>query len=255
MALEVQRTSSFDNWQELLATPPHYDRSRVVDLGHSYSIDHLLPPDFCDDRAPTEMPTWLDIEYPGEIENRRLLLSAIPPDVNEFDIRAAAGRFGDIAMVEIDRNTRSALVQFFDIRAAAAMRGNGIRIHGQSVSVVFAPPETIKNRRKPPNNGTVVIFHLEPGTPDEAVREELSKYGVVRQVRSPPDRDTQRFVEFWDLRDAEAAIRGIKGKMLLNARVSVEFSLPGGYRKNLEVSEWRPPTVVRRNAQPLTMSF
>jgi RNA recognition motif-containing protein len=114
----------------------------------------------------------------------------------------------------------------------------------------------VTNRRKPPNNGTVVIFHLLPGTTDEAVGEALSKYGTVRQVRSPPDRDTQRFVEFWDLRDAERAVKEMRGRVILNARVSVEYSLPGGCRKDPNaLSEYRAPTVVRKTTAPLSMSF
>ncbi|KAE9555511.1 hypothetical protein FO519_001279 [Halicephalobus sp. NKZ332] len=84
------------------------------------------------------------------------------------------------------------------------------------------------------------------GLPDDATVEEVSdafrRYGRLRKVwiaRRPPGFG---FVEFYDLRDAEDAVRSLDGSKLCGCRVRVEFSTreqkryrdygrrgPGGY--------------------------
>ena len=84
------------------------------------------------------------------------------------------------------------------------------------------------------------------GLPDDATVEEVSdafrRYGRLRKVwiaRRPPGFG---FVEFYDVRDAEDAVRSLDGSKLCGCRVRVEFSTrdqkryreygrrgPGGY--------------------------
>jgi RNA recognition motif-containing protein len=195
--------------------------------------------------------TELDFNFPGELEDRSIVIANLPSTTTIEELRAESERFGEVESVDIGEQ---GTVRFFDLRAAMAMRRN-CRVNGGPPWIVrFALPQPIADRKRPPNNGTIVLFHLREGITDEELKSELVRFGDIRQVREAPDRNTQRFVEFWDTRAAEAALRGLRGRTLLNSRVSVEFSLPGGFRKNPEAFQnARAPVIVRRTVAPCTI--
>jgi RNA recognition motif-containing protein len=204
--------------------------------------------------VPTEMCDIEDFnfQFPGELEDRSLIVSNLEPGVTVTDLHEEASQFGDVESVELREGGQIGTVRFFDLRAALAMRRGPVG--GRAWILQFAPPEPIKDRKRPPNNGTIVIFHLVEGIADDQLHEKLAPFGAIRQIRAPPGRTTQRFVEFWDTRDADEALHGLRGRTILNSRISVEFSLPGGYRKHPEAfQETRAPVVVRRRVEPCTI--
>jgi RNA recognition motif-containing protein len=249
---------------ELLETPPQVDSWWAdVRISPTASMDRLLPAGLCDENqnsnTNTLKPTaledfaYLDVQYPGELEDRRVIISNLSPDVTVDKVCQLAQSFGDVESSHIDPVTHVATVKFFDLRSAHRMQGARIG----NWATQFAPPEAIANKKRPPNNGTIVIFHLKVGVSDDAIRAEFARFGEIRQIRSPPGRDTQRFVEYWDTRHARKALNGTKGKTICGSKVSVEFSLPGGaYRKNAEVwQQNRPPVISRKTVVPCTISF
>jgi hypothetical protein len=262
MTHQSQATSG--GWMELLETPPQIDSWwSDVRISPTVSMDRLLPTGLCDENQnpktnalePTALEdfAFLDVQYPGELEERRVIVSNLSTDVTIEGVCELARSFGGVESVEIDPVTKVATVKFFDLRSAHRMRGARIG----PWATQFAPPQAIANKKCPPNNGTVVIFHLKPGISDDAIRAEFARFGEIRQIRSPPGRDTQRFVEYWDTRDADKALAGTKGKIICGSKVSVEFSLPGGaYRKNAEAwQQSRPPVISRKTVVPCTISF
>jgi RNA recognition motif-containing protein len=255
----ARRRSSCDGWADLLATPPGYTVFPSDPLPRIPSIDVLLPSEICDEIAPDSLvPTEMcDVEdfnfqFPGELEDRSLIVSNLEPGVTATDLQEEASHFGEVESVELREGGLIGSVRFFDLRAAMAMRRGLLSRRGWILQ--FAPPQPIVDRKRPPNNGTIVIFHLVEGIADDQLHEKLAPFGAIRQIRAPPDRTTQRFVEFWDTRHADQALRGLRGRTILNSRISVEFSLPGGYRKNPEAfQETRAPVVVRRRVAPCTI--
>jgi hypothetical protein len=255
----ARRRSSCDAWADLLATPPGYTVFASDQLRRTPSIEVLLPSEICaeiapDSLAPTEMCDVGDFCFPpaGELEDRSLIVSNLEAGVGAADLRRAAAWFGDVECAELRDGGRAGAVRFFDLRAAMAMRRGA---PGRAWAVRFAPPQPIADRKRPPNNGTIVIFHLAEGIADAQLHERLAPFGAIRQIRAPPDRTTQRFVEFWDTRDADSALRALRGRTILNSRISVEFSLPGGCRRNPDAfQDARTPVVVRRSVAPCTIA-
>jgi RNA recognition motif-containing protein len=138
------------------------------------------------------------------------------------------------------------VIQFYDLRAAQAMRKCQFVLHNRNLNLSYGPLLPIVDARKPPNNGTIVVFHLRKGVADEEIRAEFAQFGDIRQIRSAPAKVTQRFVEYFDKRSALKALKGMKGKRVLNSKISVEFSLPGGHRKAVELgTTGRVPTIER----------
>jgi RNA recognition motif-containing protein len=182
-----------------------------------------------------------------EPECRVIQISNLDPQTLPGDIEDAFGPYGDIDVIDVSRlQCGIASVKFFDLHAAVAARQSRINIRGKTLMVAFGQPDPVSNPRSPPNNGTIVVFHLRDGVSDDLIREEFSKFGEIRQIRSAPTRQTQRFVEFWDTRAAASALKAMKSRKFFDSKISVEYSLPGGFRKGQATGQLsRLPTIER----------
>jgi RNA recognition motif-containing protein len=261
MAKEPPRPCNLDIWMEFLATPPSWERV----IWHSDSESDLallncLPKTLLDDPQHASCPLstgsegdpWVDLlpsvffpDLATELESRLIQISNLDPQTSYSDLSAVFSQFGDIESIDVTNIHLSiASVKFYDLQVAQIVRQSRITIRNKNLVLLFGPQDPILNARKPPNNGTIVVFHLKYGISDELIKEEFSKFGSIRQIRSAPGKQAQKFVEFWDTRDAERALKIMKGKKLFNSKISIEFSLPGGYRK-AQVPGPRLPTIER----------
>jgi RNA recognition motif-containing protein len=64
------------------------------------------------------------------------------------------------------------------------------------------------------NQGTLVIFNVDPDLTTQELSDLFSLYGEVKEIRNTPNKPHHRFVEFYDLRDAERAMKALKGCFL-----------------------------------------
>lgn len=72
-----------------------------------------------------------------------------------------------------------------------------------------------------------------------------TKIGPVKELRGTPSKRHQRFVEFYDVRDAAKALAEMNGKEIQGKHVIIEFSRPGGHgRKSF------PATQIRNSRYP-----
>ncbi|KAL4570139.1 hypothetical protein LXL04_025790 [Taraxacum kok-saghyz] len=100
------------------------------------------------------------------------------------------------------------------------------------------------------NQGTIVVFNLVPDIAAGTLREIFEAYGSVKEIRGTPSKKNQRFVEFYDTRDAAKALMNMNGKEIDGKSVVVEFSRPGGHKnspKHLKLNPMtstRPPPII-----------
>ena len=183
---------------------------------------------------PVVFPPGINSINPnGEFENRTIIISNLPSNATKSELETVFRSYGDIDYINLnDINRGIARIRFFDIRSSQWARMAEIRIRSNSVFKSFAPLEEVTNPRKPPNNGTIVIFHLPSDITDNELSSIFSQFGEIRQIRSTPLKQNQKFVEFYDVRNAEIALKSMNGQSIKKSRVSIEFSLPGGFRKN-----------------------
>ncbi|PIA30344.1 hypothetical protein AQUCO_05600049v1 [Aquilegia coerulea] len=83
------------------------------------------------------------------------------------------------------------------------------------------------------NQGTIVLFNLDSSVSASMLKEIFQTYGVVKEVRETPMKKHQRFVEYFDIRAADRAIKAMDGKEINGKKVLIEFSRPGGHRRFL----------------------
>ncbi|CAI9785114.1 unnamed protein product [Fraxinus pennsylvanica] len=78
------------------------------------------------------------------------------------------------------------------------------------------------------NQGTIVIFNLDPQVSANNLKEIFEVFGPVKELRETPNKKNQRFVEFYDVRNAAKAVAGMNGKEIYGKQIVIEFSRPGG---------------------------
>jgi len=240
------------SWDDYLDSPVNYDDSLVPVRGDTIwpeaTVKALTGLNFSDDFSNSAKPTnrtQATPEFYGELENRKLEISGFDHMAMTKDILlTAAAQYGAVESVEVTAN--KAYVTFYDMRDAYAMRRAKICVGQYPWLIQFAILEKVVDRKSVPNNGTIVVFKLGKRVTDEEVRPIYEKFGEIRDLRSTPEKGTQRFIEYWDLRDAQRARDATDGQRILGSKVRVEFSIPGGIRRNPSMfRENRLPTISR----------
>lgn len=64
--------------------------------------------------------------------------------------------------------------------------------------------------------------------------------GPIKEVRHTPWKKNQRFLEFFDIRDAAMALKQMNGKEIRGKPVVIEFSKPGGHGRRYFHSTYSP---------------
>ncbi|XVF85098.1 hypothetical protein PTKIN_Ptkin17bG0091100 [Pterospermum kingtungense] len=205
---------------------------------------------------------------PTAAATRALVLTLVPCHVSESMVRKELEVFGEVRGVQMERVREGIVtVHFYDLRHAERAL-NAIReqrmqqqtwVLNQYVaaaSIGFEPGEInacapmsssargliagravwahyiIPASNAVPdgnNQGTVVVFNLDPGVSTSKLKDIFQAYGPVKELRETPLKKHQKFVEFYDVRDAAKALREMNGKEINGKQVVIEFSRPGGY--------------------------
>ncbi|EOA25625.1 hypothetical protein CARUB_v10018978mg [Capsella rubella] len=218
---------------------------------------------------------------PSNSPTRSLSLISVPRDVTESTVRRDLEVFGDVRGVQMERISDGIVtVHFYDIRdAKRAVRdvcgrhmqqqarlsgGNGGGgnvwssppssssargfVSGRTVWAQFVVPETSAVPGGC-NQGTLVIFNLDPEVSSIDLRQIFQVYGPIKELRETPYKKHQRFVEFYDVRDAARAFDRMNGEEIGGKQVVIEFSRPGGLKNKFRSSRllqlpFQPPPVL-----------
>lgn len=173
-------------------------------------------------------------EHPlGEHPSRTLFVRNISSQVEEAELRALFGQFGEIRSVYMAcKNRGFVMVSYYDIRAArAAMKAlQGYMLRKRRFDIHYSIPKDNPSERDM-NQGTLVVFNLPPEVTNEELLALFSEYGEVKEVRETPNKRHHKFVEYYDLRAATAALKGLNRTELRGKTIKLEPSRPGGLRR------------------------
>lgn len=251
------------NWSYLLATPPSYasqdspDLVMCVDSFSQPEHDYVIPQEELQEIFPAKeqrivpitsqqiqsSPAYGTSIQPfqnqckdfGDFENRSLLVTNVHPETTKQEIIELFDPYDSIKSIDMSLiGDGLCTVEYYDLRHANNLKriANGATLHGNVIIVAYAALPRLNDSKKPPNNGTIVVFHLPMGVTDKQIETHFGQFGEIKQIRGTPSKPTQRFIEYWDTRSAEDALNGLSGKQMMGSKLSIEFSLPGGSRKN-----------------------
>ncbi|KAL6547464.1 hypothetical protein OROMI_023185 [Orobanche minor] len=243
---------------------------------------------------PPPLPTPLVfLPLSSEPPSRTLLLSMVPTSVSESTVRRELEVFGDVRAVQMERRREGLVtVHFYDVREAQAALTSIQEQHMQQqhrlgrhydallnnpialAAVVPPQPQTARGlilgrvvwaQFTTPvtsglpdgnNQGTLVIFNLEPVVSAAYLRDIFEAFGPVKELRETANNRNQRFVEFYDVRHASKAMSEMNGKQIYGQTIVIEYSRPGGHCKKFPANYssrnslrcW-PPSLTTRNPE------
>ncbi|XP_038694325.1 protein terminal ear1 homolog [Tripterygium wilfordii] len=200
---------------------------------------------------------FLNLMPPSTAPTRSLLLSSVPSDVSESTVRRELEVFGEVRGVQMERLLDGIVtVHFYDLRHAKRALSqiqeqhlhhqNWLRTYYSNLGPPPPPPEMLilghpvwaqfivpASNALPDgsNQGTIVVFNLDPEVTAAGLKKIFGVHGEVKEVRETPLKARQRFVEFFDIRDAAKALNEMNGKEIHGQCVVIEFSRPGGFSR------------------------
>ncbi|KAL6198233.1 hypothetical protein ACLB2K_028025 [Fragaria x ananassa] len=175
-------------------------------------------------------------EHPyGEHPSRTLFVRNINSNVEDSELRALFEQYGDIRTLYTACKHRGfVMISYYDIRAArTAMRIlQNKPLRRRKLDIHFSIPKDNPSE-KDVNQGTLVAFNLDPSVSNEDLLQIFGAYGEVKEIRETPHKRHHKFIEYFDIRAAEAALKSLNRSDIAGKRIKLEPSRPGGARKNL----------------------
>lgn len=175
-------------------------------------------------------------EHPyGEHPSRTLFVRNINSNIEDSELRSLFEQYGDIRTLYTACKHRGfVMISYYDIRAArTAMRAlQNKPLRRRKLDIHFSIPKDNPSE-KDINQGTLVVFNLDASVSNDELRQIFGAYGEVKEIRETPHKRHHKFVEFYDVRAAEAALRALNRSEIAGKRIKLEPSRPGGARRNL----------------------
>ncbi|KAJ7947242.1 Protein MEI2-like [Quillaja saponaria] len=202
-------------------------------------------------------------EHPyGEHPSRTLFVRNINSNVEDSELRVLFEQYGDIRTLYTACKHRGfVMISYYDIRAArTAMRAlQNKPLRRRKLDIHFSIPKDNPSD-KDINQGTLVVFNLDPSVSNEDLRQIFGSYGEVKEIRETPHKRHHKFIEFYDVRAAEAALKSLNRSDIAGKRIKLEPSRPGGARRNLmlqlnqELEQDESRTLQNQVGSPVTNS-
>ena len=182
----------------------------------------------------------------AEHPSRTLFVRNLANDTDPLALQDEFEQFGPVRSIYANCKYRGfVMISFFDIRhsKAAMLVLNGKKVFGKKMDVHYALPKDNPGDKES-NQGTLVVFNLDTTMSDEDIRDVFSDHGEVKDIRSTPNKNTHKFIEFFDVRDAERALVALNRTKVRSKIIKIEVSRPSnrGRRKGPELGgQMMPP--------------
>ncbi|KAL0736382.1 hypothetical protein Bca4012_012592 [Brassica carinata] len=166
----------------------------------------------------------------GEVSSRILIVTNMDSIIEDYELRALFEQCGDVrALHTAGKNRGFILVSYYDIRAAQnAMRAlHGRLLRGRKLDIHYHIPKE-NSKKENTNEGALLVNNLDSSVSNEEFYRIVSSYGEIREVRRTMPENSQIYIEFFDVRAAEAALRGLNGLEIAGRQLKLTPSFPEG---------------------------
>ncbi|CAL9090049.1 unnamed protein product [Musa textilis] len=175
-------------------------------------------------------------EHPyGEHPSRTLFIRNINSNVEDSELQSLFVPYGDIrSLYTACKHRGFVMISYYDIRAAKnAMRAlQNKPLRQRKLDIHFSIPKENPSD-KDMNQGTLVIFNLDSSVSNDDLFQIFGVHGEIKEIRETPNKWHHKFIEFYDVRAAEAALQSLNKCEIAGKRIKLEPSRPGGARRNL----------------------
>ncbi|CAI9775245.1 unnamed protein product [Fraxinus pennsylvanica] len=155
----------------------------------------------------------------GEHPSRTLFVRNINGNIEDSELRTLFEQYGDICtLYTASKHWDYVMVSYYDIRAACnAMKALQSKpLWHRKLDIHFSIPKE-NPCAEDINQGILVVFNLDYSMSNDELRQIFGVYGKIKEIRETQNRSNHKFIEFYDVRAADAALRalndsGIEGK-------------------------------------------
>lgn len=176
------------------------------------------------------------VEHPlGEHPSRTLFVRNIDSNVEDEELSALFEQYGPKRSMYTQCKHRGfVMISYYDIRHAknAMKHLQGKLLKRRKLDIHYSIPKDNPSE-KDLNQGTLVVFNLDPSITNEELKNIFGVYGEIKEIRETPNKKHHKFIEFYDIRDAERAMKNLNKTEIRGKKIKIEPSRPGGARKGL----------------------
>ncbi|XP_073148316.1 protein MEI2-like 2 isoform X2 [Henckelia pumila] len=174
-------------------------------------------------------------EHPsGEHPSRTLFIRNINSHVDDSELKSLFEQYGDIRKLYTACKQRGfVMISYYDIRDARKAMGSlqNRLLRGRNLDIHFSIPKNNPSE-KDLNQGTLVVFNLDASVSKDTLLKIFGVYGEVKEIRETPHKQNHKFIEFYDVRAAEDALKALNRCEIAGKRIKLEPSRPGGARQS-----------------------
>ncbi|XP_019088305.1 PREDICTED: protein MEI2-like 1 isoform X1 [Camelina sativa] len=167
-----------------------------------------------------------------EIPSRTLLVGNISSNVEECELKALFQQFGDIQPLHTaGKNRGFIMVSYYDIRAAqnAARTLHNKPLRGTKLDIRYSI-----SKENPSENdtskGALLVNNLDSSISNQELNRLVKSYGEIKEIRRTMHDNPQIYIEFFDVRAAEAALSGLNGLEVAGKQLHLVPTCPEGTR-------------------------
>ncbi|XAR50389.1 hypothetical protein NMG60_11004698 [Bertholletia excelsa] len=162
-----------------------------------------------------------------EQPSRTLFVRNINSNVGDSELRALFEQYGDIWTLYTGYKHRGfVMISYFDIRAASNAKKvlQNKLIGHQELDIHYSIPKD--NNLEETKQGMVAICSLDSAISNDDLRQIFGIYGEIKEIHETLHKCHHKFIEFYDVRAAEAAHRALKFGTA-KQKIKLEPSCPG----------------------------
>ncbi|GFZ03952.1 MEI2-like protein 5 [Actinidia rufa] len=171
----------------------------------------------------------------GEHPSRTLFVRNINCNVEDSELRVLFEQYGDIRNLYTACKHRGfVMISYFDTRATrSAMQAlQNKLVGGRKLDIHYSIPKD-NTSRKDIDQGTVSVFNLDSSISNDDLRQIFGIYGEIKEIRETPLQSHHKYIEFYDIRAAEAVCCALNKCNIAGKRIRLEPSFLEGTRQSL----------------------
>uniref|UniRef100_A0A7N0TM79 RRM domain-containing protein n=1 Tax=Kalanchoe fedtschenkoi TaxID=63787 RepID=A0A7N0TM79_KALFE len=168
----------------------------------------------------------------GELPSRTLIVRNIDSNVEDSELQSLFELCGDIqTLCTTCKHRGFVMITYYDLRSACnAMKELQSKLlKYRKLDIHFFLPKD-NHMENDISQGVVAVYNLESPVSNDELCRIFGIYGEIREIRETAQPNHGKFIEFYDVRAAEAALIALSRFDGAGKQIKVEFGRPGGAR-------------------------
>ncbi|GLT79381.1 hypothetical protein SLA2020_508720 [Shorea laevis] len=175
----------------------------------------------------------------GEHLSRTLFVRNINCNVEDSEPKALFEQYGDIrTLYTACKHHSFAMISYYDIRAARnakrALQNKPLR--HRKLDIHYSIPKGNPSENDV-NQGMLVVFNLDASISTNQLQQIFGVFGEIKEIHETSPEQNYKFIEFYDVRAAEAALCALNRCDIAGKQIKIEPSPPGTVRRFMQLSD------------------